>query len=305
MRILVALGGNAVVKRAEPMTAEAQRANVRIAAQAVAPIAEEHQVILSYGNGPQLGLLALEAAGFKEIETYPLDLLGAQTEGMVCYLIEQELASLLPAGAPLATVLTMVDVDPDDPAFADPTTFVGPVCDDAEAERLAAERGWVFKRDGDWLRRVVPSPEPRGVFEIGAIRSLLDHGALVICLGGGGIPITWARGRTCVLGGVEAVVDKDLAAELLAREVEADLFVMATDIDGVYDHWGGAEQHRLGEVTPTDLRRRLFAAGSMGPKVEAAIRFVEATGKRAAIGAVADLAQIVACGAGTWVVPDA
>jgi carbamate kinase len=304
MRILVALGGNALLKRGEPMTAEVQRTNVRTAAEALAPIAERHQLILSHGNGPQVGLLALQAAAFKEVEAYPLDLLGAQTEGMIGYLIEQELGNLLPADVPLATILTMVEVDAADPAFDDPTKFVGPVYDDAEGRRLAAEKGWVFKRDGDWLRRVVPSPEPRRIFEIRPIRWLLDHGVVVICAGGGGIPTTWVPGEQRKLGGVEAVIDKDLASELLAREVEADLFVMATDVDGVYEHWGTAEQQRLDDVTPAEIRRRHFAAGSMGPKVDAAVRFVEATGKRAAIGSLADIERIVEHGAGTSVVPD-
>jgi carbamate kinase len=302
VRILVALGGNALLKRGEPMTAEVQRANVRTAAQALAPVAGRHQVVLSHGNGPQVGLLALQAAAFKEVEAYPLDLLGAQTEGMIGYLIEQELGNLLPAEVPFATILTMVEVDADDPAFADPTKFVGPVYDEAQAEALAAEKDWTFKRDGSYLRRVVPSPAPKRIFEIRPIRWLLDQGVLVICAGGGGIPTTFVPGPERTLIGVEAVIDKDLASELLAREIEADLFLMATDVDGVYADWGTPEQRRLDQVTPGELRQRDFAAGSMGPKVDAAARFVEATGKRAAIGALADIEQIVEGQAGTNVV---
>ena len=304
MRILVALGGNALLKRGEPMTAERQRANVRTAAEALAPVAEHHQLVLSHGNGPQVGLLALQAAAFKEVEAYPLDLLGAQTEGMIGYLIEQELGNLLPAEVPFATILTMVEVDAADPAFDDPTKFVGPIYDDAEAEALAAEKGWVFKRDGDRLRRVVASPAPKRIFEIRPIRWLLERGVVVICAGGGGIPTTWVAGKERTLEGVEAVIDKDLASELLAREVEADLFVMATDVDGVYEHWGTPEQRRLDRVTPGELRSQRFAAGSMGPKVDAAARFVEATGKRAAIGALEDIEKIVEGHAGTNVVAD-
>jgi carbamate kinase len=303
VRILVALGGNALLKRGEPMTAEVQRANVRTAARALAPVAEHHQLVLSHGNGPQVGLLALQAAAFKEVEAYPLDLLGAQTEGMIGYLIEQELGNLLPAEVPFATILTMVEVDGDDPAFADPTKFVGPVYDDAQAEALGAEKGWTFKRDGDFLRRVVPSPAPKRIFEIRPIRWLLDHGVLVVCAGGGGIPTTFVPGKERTLTGVEAVIDKDLASELLAREIEADLFVMATDVDGVYSDWGTPDQRRLDQVTPGELRQMDFAAGSMGPKVDAAARFVEATGRRAAIGALDDIDQIVAGQAGTNVVP--
>ena len=263
MRVLVALGGNALLKRGEPMTAEVQRANIRTAARALAPVAEHHQLVLSHGNGPQVGLLALQAAAYKDVEAYPLDVLGAQTEGMIGYLIEQELGNLLPAEVPFATILTMVEVDADDPAFADPTKFVGPIYDDAEAEALAAEKGWVFKRDGDRLRRVVPSPAPKRIFEIRPIRWLLEHGVVVICAGGGGIPTTWVPGKERTLGGVEAVIDKDLASELLAREVDADLFVMATDVDGVYERLGDARAaaaragHARASCASLRLRRRV------------------------------------------------
>jgi carbamate kinase len=303
MRILVALGGNALLRRGEPMTAEVQRANVRVAARALAPVAERHQLVISHGNGPQVGLLALQAAAYKEVEAYPLDVLGAQTEGMIGYLIEQELGNLLPPEVPFATLLTMIEVDPADPAFRDPTKFVGPIYADADAEALAAEKGWVFKRDGEHLRRVVPSPAPKRVFEIRPIRWLLDRGVLVICAGGGGIPTAWAPGDERTLAGVEAVIDKDQASALLARDLDADLFIMATDVDGVYEDWGTPDQRRLGHVTPDDLRGEAFAAGSMGPKVDAAVRFVEATGKRAAIGALADIERIVDGVAGTSVVP--
>jgi carbamate kinase len=304
VRILVALGGNALLKRGEPMTAERQRANVRTAAESLAPLAANHQLVLSHGNGPQVGLLALQAAAYTEVEAYPLDVLGAETEGMIGYLIEQELGNLLPAEAPLATILTMVEVDPDDPAFGDPTKFVGPVYDEATADALASEKGWVFRRDGDHVRRVVASPAPRRIFEIRPIRWLLDHGTVVICTGGGGIPTAFVPEKERTLAGVEAVIDKDLASELLAREVEADLFIMATDVDGVYDGWGTPGEQRLDRVTPQELRRRDFAAGSMGPKVEAAAQFVEATGRRAAIGSLADIEEIVEGQAGTSVVPD-
>jgi carbamate kinase len=304
MRVLVALGGNALLKRGEPMTAEAQRENIRTAARALAPVASNHQLVLSHGNGPQVGLLALQASAYKEVEAYPLDVLGAQTEGMIGYLIEQELGNVLPAEVPFATILTMVEVDTDDPAFADPTKFVGPIYADDAAEALAAEKGWIFKRDGDHLRRVVPSPAPKRIFEIRPIRWLLEHDVVVICAGGGGIPTTWVPGQGRTLGGVEAVIDKDFASELLSREVEADLFVMATDVDAVYENWGTADQRRIESVTPAELRRLQFAAGSMGPKVEAAARFVDATGKRAAIGALDDIEQIVNGTAGTKVVSD-
>ena len=302
MRIVVALGGNALLKRGEPMTAEIQRENIRIAARALAPLAAAHELVISHGNGPQVGLLALQSAAYEKVEAYPLDVLGAETEGMIGYMIEQEMGNLLPFEKPLATILTMVEVDGDDPAFSNPTKFVGPVYDKQQADALAAEKEWVFKQDGQYWRRVVPSPEPKRIFEIRPIRWLLDHGTLVICAGGGGVPTMYEPGRDRVLVGVEAVIDKDLASELLARELGADLYVMATDVDGVYLDWGTPGQRRLGTVTPEDLRAYPFAAGSMGPKVEAAIRFAEQTGGRASIGALPDLAGIVAGTAGTNVV---
>jgi carbamate kinase len=303
MRILVALGGNALLRRGEPMTAAAQRANVQTAAAALAPIAGSHELVISHGNGPQVGLLALQADAYTEVEAFPLDVLGAQTEGMIGYVIEQELGNLLPAEVPLATVLTMIEVSLDDPAFADPTKFVGPIYDEAEAASLAAERGWVFKADGDSMRRVVPSPEPHRIFEIRPIRWLLENGTVVICAGGGGIPTVWDPAKERTLTGVEAVIDKDLASELLARELDVDLYVMATDVDGVYEGWGTAAQHRIDRIGVDELAGREFAAGSMGPKVEAAARFVRHTGKRAAIGALGDIEAIVAGTAGTNVVP--
>ena len=302
MRVVVALGGNALLKRGEPMTAEAQRGNVRTAAPALASVAGRHQLVLSHGNGPQVGLLALQAAAYTEVEAYPLDVLGAQTEGMIGYVLEQELGNLLPVEVPFATILTMVEVDPADPAFEDPTKFVGPVYDKAEADRLAADKGWVFKPDGDRWRRVVPSPEPRRIFEIRPIRWLLDKDVVVICAGGGGVPTMFLPNGDGTLTGVEAVIDKDLATELLAREVGADLFVMATDVDGVYTGWGTPEQRKLARVTPNELRALPFAAGSMGPKVEAAVRFVEATGNRAAIGGLNEIEAIVDGHEGTQVV---
>src|SRR6478735_4587416 len=269
MRILVALGGNALLRRGEPMTAENQRANVRVAAASLAPLAAEHQLVLSHGNGPQVGLLALQAAAYADVEAYPLDVLGAQTEGMIGYLIEQELGNLLPPETPLATILTMVEVDPLDPGFADPTKFVGPQYDDAAAEALADEKGWSFRRDGAMLRRVVASPAPKRIFEIRPIRWLLDQGTVVICAGGGGIPTMYEPGVDRVLTGVEAVIDKDLASSLLARELDADLYVMATDVDGVYRDWGEPTQARIDRATPAQLETMDLPAGSMGPKVAA------------------------------------
>jgi len=303
VKVVVALGGNALLKRGEPMTADAQRANIRIAAESLARIAGEHQLVISHGNGPQVGLLALEAAAYEEVEAYPFDILGAETQGMIGYLIEQELGNFLPVEVPLATILTMVEVDPDDPAFTNPTKFVGPIYEKTAADELAAEKGWTVKADGDHWRRVVPSPKPKRIFEIRPMRWLVEKGVVVICAGGGGIPTMYASGEERHLIGVEAVIDKDFATGLLSRELDADLFVMATDVDGVYADWGSPGQRRLERVTTVELRAMSFPAGSMGPKVAAATEFVDATGKRAVIGSLEQLDAMVAGTAGTQVVP--
>ena len=301
MTIVVALGGNALLKRSDPMTAEVQRKNVRVAAKALAPLVEHHNLVLAHGNGPQVGLLALQAAAYKDVEAYPLDVLGAQTEGMIGYMIEQELGNLLPFEKPLATILTMVEVDPNDPAFDNPTKFVGPQYSREDADRLAAEKGWTFKMDGDKPRRVVASPQPKQIFELDPIKWLIEKGTVVICAGGGGIPTAYLPDGTRTLVGSEAVIDKDLASELLAQELGADLFVMATDAPGVYAEWGMPSQHLLSEVTPDQIEAYEFAEGSMGPKVQAAARFARKTGKRAAIGSLEDIEAIVAGTAGTSV----
>jgi carbamate kinase len=284
------------------MTADVQRHNTRTAARALAPVAKEHQLVLSHGNGPQVGLLALQADAYKEVEAYPLDVLGAQTQGMIGYLIEQELGNLLPFEVPFATILTMVEVDPNDPAFQNPTKFVGPIYEKEVAEKLAADKGWSIKQDGNKWRRVVPSPLPKRIFEERPIKLLLEHGAVVICAGGGGIPTMYDPENECTLVGVEAVIDKDRATALLAKDIDADLYIMATDVDGVYLDWGTPDQRRITEMAADELAQMNFAAGSMGPKVEAAIDFVRTTGKRAAIGSLADIEQIVAGTAGTQIV---
>jgi carbamate kinase len=302
MKIVIALGGNALLRRGDPMTMQVQRRNVKIAAEAIAPLAAGHSIVVVHGNGPQVGLLSLQAEAYKGAEPYPLDVLDAGTQGMIGYLIQQELRSLLPPESQVATLLTMVVVDADDPAFASPVKFVGPLYDKDAADKLAAEKGWAFRQDGSAWRRVVPSPEPRQILEIQPITWLLERGAVVICAGGGGIPMVNSSSAPGALVGVEAVIDKDLASELLAEDVNADLLLMATDVDGVYIDWGTPRQRRLDRVTPEELAGYQFAAGSMGPKVEAAARFVTKTGGRAAIGALADIAGIIAGTAGTNVV---
>ena len=302
MQIVIALGGNALLRRGEPMTTEVQRQNVRVAARAIAPLATGHSIVVVHGNGPQVGLLALQAGSYDGAPPYPLDVMDAGTQGMIGYLIQQELRSLLPPDRQVATLLTMIAVDPGDPAFAHPAKFVGPVYDKGAADALAAKKGWAFRPDGSAWRRVVPSPEPVQILELKPISWLLERGAVVVCAGGGGIPTRLPSPGSSALVGVEAVIDKDLASELLAENLGSDLFLMVTDVDGVYLDWGRPEQRRLGDVTPGELAGYEFAAGSMGPKVEAATRFVASTGRRAAIGSLADIAGIVAGTAGTNVV---
>ena len=301
-RLVVALGGNALLRRGEPMTADIQRARAGEAMSAVAELAETYDVVLTHGNGPQVGLLALQALAYPEVPPYPLDVLGAESEGMIGYMLEQELQNRLP-GRTAVTVLTQVVVDADDPAFRTPTKPIGPIYAEEQARRLERERGWAVAADGDHFRRVVASPEPLRIVEISAIGMLVDAGAIVVCTGGGGIPVTMNGAGT--LRGVEAVIDKDLAAELLARSLEADLLLMLTDVDAVMRDWGTPEARPMGRTSPAELRGMQFANGSMGPKVAAACRFVEATGGTAAIGALEDAARIVSGAAGTIVERDA
>jgi carbamate kinase len=298
MRIVVALGGNALLRRGEPMTSENQQANIRRAAQAIATLAQEHDLIIAHGNGPQVGLLALQAEAYKDVQPYPLDVLNAETEGMIGYLIEQELRNQLP-DRQIVTLLTQVEVDVNDPAFANPSKPIGAIYTQAEAEQLAAERGWAIAPDGDAYRRVVPSPEPHRILELGAIQILVQAGVLVICVGGGGIPVVTTS--TGSIQGVEAVIDKDLAAALLATSLKVDALLLLTDVDAVYTHWGTPDAHALHHVSPEQLRRHSFASGSMAPKVEAVCRFVEQTGGIAGIGCLEDAIAILNGEAGTVV----
>jgi len=293
MRILVALGGNALLRRGEEMTAENQRRNVRIAAEALAPLGREHQLVITHGNGPQVGLLALQSAAYQQASAFPLDVLGAQTEGMIGYMIEQELGNLLPFEQPFATIL----------AFDNPSKPIGPVYTEEDSRRLAAEKGWVMAPDGDGFRRVVASPLPKRIFQIRPVKWLLEKGCIVVCAGGGGIPTMYAPGRR--LQGIDAVVDKDRASCMMARELEVDLFIMATDADAVYLDWGKPTQRAIRRASPKALAAYDFATGSMGPKVEAAVEFAERTGKTAAIGALADVTRIARGEAGTLLTREA
>jgi len=301
MLVITALGGNALIRRGQAITAANQRENVRVAAKALAPVAEQHQMVIAHGNGPQVGLLALEADAYTEEEDYPLDMMDAETQGSIGYMIEQELGNLLPFDRPFATLLTMIEVDPADPAFKNPTKFIGPVYDKDKADMLVKTKGWAVKADGPKWRRVVPSPEPKRIFELRPIRWLLDHNTIVIAAGGGGIPTVYENGDGRRLTGVECVIDKDLAAELLARELSADLFVMLTDAPAVFADWGKPTQREIRRASPEAMMTMPFAAGSMGPKVAAACRFAKTTGKSAAIGSLADLSRILAGETGTTI----
>lgn len=300
-RVVVALGGNALLRRGEPVSAATQRDNIRVAAQALAGLmAEGHQLVITHGNGPQVGLLALqgEAAGKS---AFPLDVLGAETEGMIGYVLQQELDNAYAGAARFATLLTQVEVDPKDPAFGAPSKPVGSVYSENDAKRLAEQRGWSITRDGNAWRRVVASPKPVRILEIEVIRLLVTQGVTVICAGGGGIPVA-QRADGAYLG-VEAVIDKDHASGLLAAELQADAFLMLTDVTAVFTGWGTPAQCALGDVTPQELAALKFAAGSMGPKVQAACDFVNRTGGMAGIGALADASAILARRAGTRVIP--
>src|SRR5688572_28740731 len=298
MRVVVALGGNALLRRGEPADAATQRRNVAVAVDALAQLAAEHELVVTHGNGPQVGLLALQGDAYPQVAPYPLDVLGAESEGMIGYLLDQELVNALGA-RPVATLLTQVIVDADDPAFRRPTKFIGPVYDRDTAQRLAAERGWSIAADGAHWRRVVPSPEPRAIVELSTIRLLVEAGVLVVCVGGGGIPVVVDRdGR---LHGIEGVVDKDLAAALLAEGLGADTLLMLTDVPAVEVGWGTPRARRPGDLSAAELGAMTFAAGSMGPKVRASSRFAERTGGLAATGSLGEAAEILEGRSGTRV----
>lgn len=303
MRVVVALGGNALLKRGEPMTAEAQHTNVRIAATALADLARDHQIIVAHGNGPQVGLLALQGAAHDPAKPWPLDVLGAETEGMIGYLIEQELMNALPEGSQCATLLSRVEVDPNDPAFETPSKPIGPVYTEAEAKQAARDHGWAMVTEGSGgRRRVVPSPLPLRIVGLDAIKVLLGAGHTVICAGGGGIPVM--RNADGEMTGVEAVIDKDRTSALLALGIEADALLLLTDVEAVFERFGTPEQRAIGASTPSAVIDIDLPPGSMGPKVAAAAAFVTASGKFAGIGQLTDARAILEGRAGTRLLPD-
>ncbi len=303
MRILVALGGNALLRRGERPDADLQQVNVLAAAEALAELATEHELVLTHGNGPQVGMLALESAADPALtRPYPLDVLGAQTQGMIGYLLGQALRNVVP-GKQVATLMTQTLVSVADPAFGDPTKFVGPVYTEEQSAALAAERNWTVRRDGPSWRRVVPSPKPQRVVETPVIRALVEAGTIVVCAGGGGVPVVRDE-HTGRLRGVEAVVDKDQTAALLAEALDADVLLLLTDVPAVIDDYGTPHATPIHHTTPAQLRSRDFPAGSMAPKVDAACRFVELTGNTAAIGALDSPAAMLRGTEGTVITPD-
>lgn len=298
MRVVVALGGSALVKRGEPLDAEVQRRNAASAAAAIAAIARTHEVIVTHGSGPQVGLLAMQSDAYSGVSPYPLDLLGAETEGLIGYLIERELRSLLP-NRHIVTLLTQVEVNPNDASFRHPAKKIGPPLEQREAERLADAHGWKIAPDGVRWRRVVPSPEPLRILELASIRLLVKAGVLVVCAGGGGIPVTVSREGA--VHGVDAVIDKDLGAALLAHQVEAEGLLLLTDVDAVYRRWHEKGTEAIRDTTASELREMEFATGSMKPKVEAACRFIESGGSYAGIGQLRDASAILLGHQGTRV----
>ena len=300
MRVVVALGGNALLRRGEPMTAAVQRTNVRIAALALADLARDHEIIVAHGNGPQVGLLALHGAAFDPAMPWPLDVLGAETDGMIGYLIEQELMNALPDTAHCATLLSRVEVDPNDPAFSNPGKPIGPIYTADEAAQVASDHGWSMVREATGnRRRVVPSPLPLRIIGLDAIKALLAAKHIVICAGGGGIPVM--RNADGDMEGVEAVIDKDRTSALLATELNADALLLLTDVEGIYRDFGDEDQTLLDTITSAQIESLELPPGSMGPKASAAASFITNGGKCAGIGQLTNARAILDGHAGTRV----
>ncbi|MEX3241259.1 carbamate kinase [Serratia quinivorans] len=297
--VVIALGGNALLRRGEPLEADIQRRNVLLASRQIAALTKDWNVVLVHGNGPQVGLLALQNSAYPQVAPYPLDVLGAESQGMIGYLLIQELKNCLPEQQ-VSALLTQVEVDPDDGAFSNPSKYIGPVYDQETALALSLDKGWAIKPDGKYFRRVVPSPKPLNIIETAAINALIAQGHLVVCAGGGGIPVLRQEGK---LQGIEAVIDKDLSAAFLAEQINADALLILTDADAVYLDWGTRQQRALSKVTPEDLADITFDAGSMGPKVSAASHFVRSRHGIAGIGALQDATRILTGEQGTLISP--
>lgn len=299
MRLVIALGGNALLRRGESLTAENQRRNMGAAAAAIARVCDGHDVAIVHGNGPQVGLLALAAEAYTAVPPYPLDVLGAESQGMIGYVIAQELRNAMPSRA-VACLLTQTLVDAADPAFRKPAKPIGPVYKTMEEATRASRPGWTLAPEGRGIRRVVPSPRPTAIVEFGEIACLVERGVTTVCCGGGGVAVAMPDGR---LEGVEAVIDKDLTAALLAISLRADRFVILTDVDAVYRDWGTPGQQPIRTIGAASLRTLPFSEGSMHPKIEAAAQFAETTGHPAVIGALDDLEAVMDGRTGTLVTP--
>ena len=302
MLVVAALGGNALLQRGQPLTAQVQRENVKVAARALAEIVKAgHQLVITHGNGPQVGLLALQNDAYTPGESYPLDVLGAQTAGMIGYLIEQEMENALQHSCPIVTLLTQVVVDLNDPAFSNPTKYIGPVYSQAEAEQRAVKSGWQIAQDGDKWRRVVASPQPLEIPDLQVLQLLVAQGTVVICNGGGGIPVV--RDADNNLQGIEAVIDKDLSSAFLAKQLGADALLLLTDVEAVYQGFGTPEAQPLSALTIAESHELNLPAGSMGPKINAACSFAE-SGGFSAIGRLSEALALLSGQAGTHIVAE-
>ena len=298
MRILIALGGNALLKRGQAMAYQTELSNVRKASQQILSLYRDNELIITHGNGPQVGLIALQQEAFKDtVPAYPLDAMGAQSIGLIGYMIQKELTAILGPDSKIVSVLTQTEVDKDDPAFNHPTKPVGPVYEKQTADRLMQEHGWTMAKDNEHYRRVVASPDPKRILGLSALQTLIDSGHLIICCGGGGIPVYFKNSGELV--GAEAVIDKDLASSLLAASLKADLFIIATDVKGIFLNWEQSNQKLIRQTSPAFLRQQKFVTGSMGPKVEAACRFVEKTGRTAVVGSLEEIEDLAVGLAGT------
>lgn len=297
--LVIALGGNALLKRGAVLSAENQYQSIALIADAIGKLAKKYRIAIVHGNGPQVGLLALQNLAYRDVPPYPLDILVAESQGMIGYMLAQQLGAFHPA-QPVSTLLTRVLVDSEDPAYREPSKFIGPVYEPQQQAELENKYGWSMKLDGKYLRRVVPSPEPKKIIDIEAINLLLAKNHIVICNGGGGVPmVASAHGMV----GSEAVIDKDLASALLAEALDADHLVILTDADAVYQHWGTPQQKAIRSATTQELAPMAVADGSMGPKIMAVSRFVQRSGKVAHIGALQDIESVLAGTAGTLITP--
>jgi carbamate kinase len=298
MRILIALGGNALLRRGEALTAKNQITNIKSAAAQIAEIAQGNELIITHGNGPQVGLLALQNSAYEAVEPYPLDILDAESQGMIGYLLEQEINNFLKDDRNIVTLLTRVQVSSKDPAFMRPTKPIGPLYSKAEADYLSQNKKWAFCIEADKYRRVVPSPLPEKILITDSILHLISCNSIIIAAGGGGIPVILKNNK---YEGVEGVIDKDLTSSLLAEQVAADLFIIATDVDAIYLDWQKPTQYPIQTISPEGLKKIHFAEGSMAPKVKAACRFVEITKKPAIVGSLDHIQDLLNAKSGTLI----